>query len=285
MAYIFPTKIFPETLNKYIQCPFKFKCYNDREIKREFIENTESFVGKVIHLVLRHFFDIRKVPIDKRREQDIGELVRYFWVRIPKDRFNRHSRNYWNEEDRRRLFGSEEQEKAFGLQAIAILNNYITNADLSVTPLFLEDWIDCQVDEFIISGRVDRIDQDSETAISVWDYKTGKLPYHDSIEEMMEEDVQVPIYAIIASKRNPFAEKIRGGLIYVKYSKVYDKVWTKNELGEVENRIVNIIKKARDDNDLLPRINQLCPWCEYREVCPEKDKIEQSYTKIDEVNW
>jgi len=285
MAYIFPTKIFPHTLNTYIQCPFKFKCYNDREIKAEFVESAESFMGRVMHLVLRYFFDIRKVPIDKRREQDIGELVKHFWVRIPKDRFNKHNKNYWNNEDRRKLFGSEEQEKSFGLQTIAILNNYITSVDLSAIPLFLEDWMDCQVDEFIISGCVDRIDQDSEFLISVWDYKTGKLPYHDNVEKMMKEDVQIPIYAIIASRCNPSAEKIRGGLIYVKYSKVYDKVWTRNELKREEDRIVNLIKKARDDNNFLPRINQLCPWCEYREACPEKDKIEESYTKIDEVNW
>lgn len=285
MAYKFPEKIFPYALNTYIQCPFKFKCQNDKEIKAEFIEDPESFVGKVIHLVLRHFFDIRKVPIDKRREQDIGELVRYFWVRVPKDRNNRHSKNYWSSDERKQLFSSEEQEKAFGLQTIAILNNYISNADLSVTPLFLEDWMDCQIDEFIVSGRIDRIDQDSESSISVWDYKTGKLPYHDSIEKMMEEDVQVPIYAILASKCCPFAEKIRAGLIYVKYAKVYDKLWTKDELKEIEDQIVNIIRKAKNDNNLFPRINKLCPWCEYRARCPERDKIEESYTKIDEVSW
>jgi len=282
MAYIFPEKIFPNALTYYLQCPFKFKCHNDREIKAKFVESPESFVGKVIHLVLNDFFDIAKIPIDKRKHQDLGEMLKCSWARIPKGGWDNE---YWNSEERIKLFGSIEQEKAFGLRAIAILNNYISNANLSVIPLSLEDWMGCNIDEFVIAGRIDRIDQDSETSISVWDYKTGKLPFHDSVVKMMKEDLQVPIYAIIASKLNPFAEKIRVGLIYIKYSKVYDIVWTKEQLVEIENKIITVIKTAKGDNELLPRINKLCPWCEYRETCSDKDKIEEKYKKIDEVNW
>ena len=152
-------------------------------------------------------------------------------------------------------------------------------------PLSVEDWMECKIDEYVIGGRIDRIDQDSESSISVWDYKTGKLPYHNNVEKMMEEDLQVPIYAILASELNPFAKKIRAGLIYIKYAKVYDIVWTRDELKEIENEIVAVIRKARNDNDLSPRINKLCPWCEYKIICPDKNNIEEKYTKIDEVNW
>lgn len=282
MAYIFPEKIFPNALTYYLQCPFKFKCHNDKEIKAEFVEKPESFVGKVMHMVLKDFFDITKIPIDKRKYQDLGEMLKYSWARIPKNGWNKE---YWTAEERIKLFGSAEQEKAFGLKTIAILNNYISDVDLSVLPLSLEDWMECNIDEFVIGGRIDRIDQDSESSIAVWDYKTGKLPYHNNVEKMMEEDLQVPIYAIIASKLNPVAKKIRAGLIYIKYSRIYDIVWTKDELKKIKNEIIAIIKKARNDNDLSPRINKLCPWCEYKGICPDKDKIEEKYTKIDEVSW
>jgi len=282
MAYIFPEKIFPSALNKYIQCPFKFKCHNDKEVKAEFVERPESFMGSVIHLVLRHFFDISQVPVDKRKDQDLGQLVRHYWARLPKNSF---SKDYWSKEERRHLFGSGEQEKVFGLQTIAILKNYIAEADLSVVPLYLEDWMDCRVGEFTIAGKVDRIDQDSESSISVWDYKTGKSPFHDSVEKMIKEDLQIPIYAVIAAKRNPFAKKIRAGLIYVKHAKVYDIVWAKEQLKELEDRIVSVISEAKEEKEFLPRVNKLCPWCEYRNICPDKDKIEEKHTKIEEVKW
>ncbi len=282
MAYIFPKKIFPSTLSKYLKCPFQFKCHNDRDVKPAFVENPLSFMGKAMHLVLKDLFDITKVSADKRKEQDLSQMVRYTWARIPKSSF---TKEYWSDKERNQLFGSKEQEKSFGLQTIAMLKNYVASMDSSVTPLFLEDWMDCQAGEFTISGQIDRIDQDSESLISVWDYKTGKLPYHDSVEKMMEEDLQIPIYAVIASKRNPFAKKIRAGLIYIKYSKVYDIVWTREQLVEIENMIIVTIKKARDDNQLLPRINKLCPWCDYIAVCPEKDKVEERNKRVDEVSW
>jgi len=282
MAYIFPEKIFPSALNKYIQCPFRFKCHNDRDVKAEFIENPESFIGKIIHLALENLFDIKKTPINERKNQDIAQIIRHLWARLPKSSWNSAC---WNAKERKIIFGSIEQEKAFGLKAIAMTKNYVSKADLSIIPLSLEDWMQCSVGEFMIAGRIDRIDQNSESSISVWDYKTGKLPFYDSIEKMIKEDIQVPVYAIIASKLNPFAEKIRVGLIYIKYSKVYDITWTKEELKEVESRIIDIIKEVKDNIDFLPRINTLCPWCEYKNICPDKDKIKKKDSKVEEVSW
>ncbi len=282
MPYVFPNKIFPTSINYYLQCPFKFKCHNDKDLKPEFIENPQSFIGKVIHAVLQDLFDITKVPTNLRKGQNIGEMVRYTWPRMPKSSY---SKDYWTAEERSQLFGSREQEKEFGLQTIAILNNYIAKADLSAVPLSLEDWMDCEIGEFRIAGQIDRIDQESDDSLAVWDYKTGKLPFHDSVDKMMKQNLQVPIYAIIASKHNPFARKIRVGLIYVKYSKIFDAVWTKEELKRIEERIVSEIKKAQNDKEFLPRINKLCPWCEYKELCPEKDNIKKDQQEVDEVSW
>jgi len=283
MAYIFPKKIFPSSLNKYLLCPFQFKCHNDKEVKAKFVETPENFIGNVVHLTLKDFFDISKVPIDERKKQDIGKMVRHSWARVPK---NGMGKKYWTAEQRNKLFKSIEQEKAFGLKTIAMLKNYISSADLSVIPLSLEDWMEYRIGGFLIAGKIDRIDQDSSSFISVWDYKTGKLPFHGTIDEIIENDVQLPIYAIIASKLNPFAEKIRTGLIYIKYSKVYEKEFTKKELKDLETKVINIIEEAKEDKELLPKINKLCDWCEYKNICPAwKKKNKPLDKKVDEVAW
>jgi CRISPR/Cas system-associated exonuclease Cas4 (RecB family) len=275
MSYKFPEKIYPNTINTYLQCPFKFKCHCDRDVKAEFVESSESFVGKAIHLALKDFFDVSKVPMEKRKNQDAGKMLRTAWARVPK---NEWLNELWSAEERANLFGSKDQEKVFGLQAIIMLKNYISSADLSAVP--------CSLGEFKIAGRIDRIDQDSESAVSVWDYKTGKLPFHDTLEKRMEEDLQVPMYAVIASKLNPFADKIRVGLIYIKYSKIYETTWTKEQLKELEDKILTAIRKAKSDTEMAPHINKLCAWCEYMKVCPVKDSISaRAEPKVDEVNW
>jgi len=282
MAYIFPKKIFPNNLNSYLLCPFKFKCQNDREIKAEFIESPQTFVGKVVHMVLRNLFDIEKVLVNKRGSQDLATMVRYAWARMPK---NGKNKGYWGKEDRRKVFGSEEQERAFGLNTISMISNYISSANLSATPMFLEDWMECSAGKFTIAGRVDRVDQDSKSSISVWDYKTGKLPFYKSMEKIIEKDIQIPMYAVISSKNNLFAKKIRAGFIYVKYSKVYEIVWSRDELKEVEEKIISIIKEAQNDKALLPRVNSLCGWCQYKDICPAKKSIEEKEKKVEDVSW
>lgn len=282
MAYLFPQKIFPSALNHYLRCPLKFKCYNDKEIKAEYIERPETFIGKVIHAVLKDFFDIKKTPIDKRKSQNVGLMVKYVWARLEKDSW---SKEYWTAEERIKLFGSMEQEKAFGINAITMLSNYLAKADLSIVPIALEDWMECDVDGFKIAGRIDRIDQDSDSAISVWDYKTGKLPFHSGIEKIIEEDLQIPFYAIIASQLYPFAKKIRAGLIYLKHSKVYDAVWAKEEIKDLEKKVIEVLEQAKNDTSFLPKINKLCPYCEYLSVCPEKNNISTNDKKVDEVDW
>ena len=288
MAYIFPKKIFPSALNKYLQCPFQFKCHNDKEVKAEFVQTRENFIGNVSHMVLKDFFDISKVSIDKRNKQDIGKMVRHSWARVPQNNF---TKNYWTAEQRNELFESIEQEKAFGLKTIAMLSNYISSTDLSIIPLSLEDWMESHIGKFLIAGKIDRIDQDSKSFISVWDYKTGKLPFYDNIEKIIENDIQIPIYAIIASKLNPCAEKIRAGLIYIKYSKVYKMEWTKIQLKEVEEKMISIMEKVKNDQELLPKINKLCDWCEYKNICPaQKERLiqnpaEKNKKQVDEVIW
>jgi len=288
MAYIFPKKMFPSALNKYLQCPFQFKCHNDKEVKAKFVETPENFIGNVAHIMLKDFFDISNVPIDERKKQDIGQMVRHSWARVPQNSF---TKSYWTAEQRSKLFKSIEQEKAFGLKTIAMLSNYISTADLSVIPLSLEDWMESHIGKFLIAGKIDRIDQGSKSSISVWDYKTGKLPFFSTIEEIIENDVQLPIYAIIASNLNPFAKKLRAGLLYIKYSKVYEIEWTKIQLKKIEERIISIIKKAENDKELLPRINKLCDWCEYKNICPAwkekltKNPAEKDKKNVEEVIW
>ena len=286
--YKFPEKIFPKALNYYLQCPFKFKSYSDSEVKAKFVETYENYIGKVIHSVLKDLFDIKKVPINKRREQNIGEMVKSAWARMPKSNF---TQEFWKAKDRLMLFGSLEQERAFGMNTIAILKNYLSRADLSVIPLSLEDWMDTEInignnESVKIAGRIDRIDQDSSSAISVWDYKTGKLPFYHNINDIIKHDLQLPLYAVIASKLHPFAEKIRVGLIYVRYSKIYDVTWDKAYLKEIESQIASLIQRIKNDKEFIPRLNNLCNWCEYKDICPLRSEIEKKNKRdIEEVNW
>lgn len=262
--YKFPDKIFPSRVTPYLKCPLKFKYKNDDEIKVEFVERPATFMGTVIHDTLENIFDITETPIEKRDKVDVREMVRDVWRTVQ----NKNTRQPLTKEERTELFGSREQERAFGLKSINIIKNFLAGADLSIVPLALEEWVQCDADEFTLAGRVDRVDQESDDEIAIWDYKTGKLPYHKNIKKMMEHDFQIPIYSVIAGKRYPGAKRIRAGLIYVQYSKVYDIVWEREELEELENDLIKQLKDIKNQDKFPPKLNKLCPWCDYKDICP-----------------
>jgi RecB family exonuclease len=192
----------------------------------------------------------------------------------------------WTAADRAKLFGSKEQEKAYGLQAISILENYLATADLSVVPLALEGWLQCRLDGVTLRGRIDRIDQISEREIAVIDYKTGKLPFHSSGKKFMESgDFQLPIYAIIAGRLYPFAQTIRTALVYLKFSQVLEHTWTRAELEEHTPAVLEFIETIRHEQNFEPTPNPLCGWCEYRGICPLKQELPAAKMAIEEVTW
>jgi len=57
------------------------------------------------------------------------------------------------------------------------------------------------------------------------------------------------------------------------------------EIKDLEKKVIEFLKQAKNDISLLPRINKLCSYCEYLNVCPKKDNIFTNEKKIDEVNW
>lgn len=280
MAYKFPEKIFPSRVTPYLRCPFKFKCKNDDEIEVEFVERPSTFVGKVIHSVLENFFDISEVPMDRRDKVDIGGMVRKTWARVPKGGAREE---FWTREERRELFGSEEQEKAYGLKTIRVLQNYLAQADLSVLPLSLEDWMGCEVGSFKLRGKIDRVDQLSEEKVAVWDYKTGSLPFHKDLRKIMEENLQIPIYSVIALESYAFAEEIQAGLIYVKHCRVFDVNWAREEVEELKEKLVKKLREMKKEKEFSPRPNKLCPWCDYKDLCPAYSEPEEE--KVEKVSW
>jgi RecB family exonuclease len=278
--YRFPERVFPSHLNDFARCPFKFRCKHDTELKAEYALTPDTFVGKAIHAALKSFFDIKEVLLHERKPERIGQLLRHVWGRIRKG----HDKGYWSKVEREKLFGSLEHERARGLRAIRPLENYLATTDLSVIPLALEQWLECRVQGQSLGDCIDRIDQDDSRAISVWDYKTGKLPYHNPCEDSAG-DYQLPVYAIIAAHRFPFAETVRAGLIYVEFSEVYVRTWTRHQLAEVTEQVLGCIDKIRSEREFRPSVNGLCRWCEYLQLCPERDNVTTKAPEIEEVGW
>ena len=269
--YQFPKKIFPSNLNNYLLCPFKWQCMNDFDLKPAFIHNVPSFTGKAMHLVLYKIFDITQTPIhDRLSKEAVSAKFDEAWENVDKDR-----QSVFTEKDRKSLFGSKEQETAHKTQTKAKLFLYLSNLQgyTKVVPIMLEDWIDCNAGEFFIGSRIDRVDagegESLNTKIKAIDYKTGKLPYENSLDDIIKKDCQMVFNAIILSRRYPYTSEIEGYLDYVSHCFAYGAIWTKARIKQMETRVIAMLRKIKDTKKFLPQKNPLCDWCDFKESeCP-----------------
>ena len=269
--YRFPKKIFPTNLNNYLRCQFKWQCVNDPELKPVFVHSIPSFIGKAVHLTLHKVLDISQTPIhDRMSKEAVSAKFDEAWTSVDKDK-----KNLFTAEDRKDLFGSKEQEEAYKTQAKSKFFLYISNLQnyAKVIPIMLEDWIDCNIGDFFIGSRIDRLDAGEgdkmNNAIKVIDYKTGKLPYDNSLDDIIKKDSQMVFNAIILSKRYPKASEIEGCLDYVFHNMTFGAAWTKERVEKMECRLLAMLQKIKSQKEFPPHKNPLCDWCDFQKTeCP-----------------
>ncbi|GIW72458.1 MAG: recombinase RecB [Planctomycetota bacterium] len=270
MAYRPPRKYHPSALNLYRQCAFRFRCEHDEELRVPFADSEAAFVGRAAHLALRWFFDLAITPMPERRPEAMETLLRRAWARVPRPQAGDLP---YDAAGRRALFGSAEQERAQGLATLAMLRSFLSSpeVDLAAVPIALEAWHEVRVGGRILAGRIDRIDRLSDTAIAVWDYKTGRLPSAHSVEELLAEDLQLSTYAAIAAKLYPFAETVRVGLLFLRHGRALAAEWDRARLEREQARVLEVAAAIEAEEQFAPRPNPLCPWCPYRPICPARE--------------
>lgn len=131
--------------------------------------------------------------------------------------------------------------------------------------------IDITTDDGIpLIGAIDKfIEIDPDTGLVV-DYKTSAVvPTADDLRH----DVQLSIYDLVASKIHPEYKRIILSLDMLKYDPVY--TYRTKEEREYFSSYLTVIHKEMTkftEKDAKPTLNIFCPWCEYKEFCPEYEK-------------
>jgi len=127
-----------------------------------------------------------------------------------------------------------------------VLNNFYEAGEYKLQPDFVEQWFEFPVEDFILSGRIDRID-----GAHVIDYKTGN--YVPNIEEL-KNDVQTIVYLHGA---HHIISKPAQSIIYY-YLASNQKIQitkTPNEIKQDLEKIKDIVRKIRADKEFFPSLS------------------------------
>ena len=248
---IFPNREISVTqLVNYKKCPFKFYLENIigcSEIKEPIPTIKGVIIGRVIHKFMEKFIEnFKKVNYDFDKFEEIYKLVLNQVIkdfRIP-SAFKIYLKYYIEYLDE--LIKEKEEKRKE--------NNFL--------PLYLEKSLRVNKKNFIMLGKIDRIDYSlKEDIYEIIDYKTG-------IKSDLDE-FQLYIYLILAKEIGLIKEDVKTKILIYNFEGNSDKEKEVEEIEEIRKEIEKILDEIENGYfEPSPYKNNECRNCNFKNFCP-----------------
>jgi putative RecB family exonuclease len=249
-------KVFSNSkIGTYQQCPRKFKLqYIDKIPIPKGAINVEALMGNCVHNSLRELYQKTNEGIITT----LSDLQSFF-------------SNQWNENIQEEIIIPKkgltlEHFENNGLEMLKqYFNRYFPfNQSLSIA---LEKKVQFSLDEYEITGFIDRLALKNGNVYEIHDYKTSSS--YPTITDI-ENDSQLSLYQIGVTSLYPNVEKVELIWHFLKFDSEISVTKTIEELDTIKQNTISWIRKILHDPYYPPNESPLCNWCLYEEFCPAK---------------
>lgn len=249
----------PFKLNMFQQCPRRYKFhYIDGLIDVYGKPRPYFTMGDHVHAALKEFLSI--VPVSERTIPKLEDLLRQKWRR------------------NRKGFNDTDDEKRWGEKALNQLHWFAQSQDLSVMPLMVEGYHKAELStNIILTGRIDRVDQEADGSLHVIDYKTGKMP-----EEINQ--TQLYIYALILSKEQNLPVR-KASYLFLEAGEFRTLEPSAADLDQAASYVIDLVDRICAEREYLATPNNYCGNCDFLEICPEKEEAAKLTINEDELDF
>lgn len=245
----------PSRLNDYIDCPRKFFYTKVLEIDVEEGDWDNANFGTLMHKILENAVRTAK---DKGAYPTLEEAIEAFNTGLNNARFTSQA--------------SKEKFEKHGLEA---LKNYYPHF-IQIPIERIEDIefgiYGVQVGENLVTGKIDRIEKNTDGTYCLYDYKTG-TPVSE--KQIALGGIKEGYYNQLCFYKYAF-EKLSGkkvsqtGIIYIEeHSKSVYKTLTSEDMKYIENKIEETYKNIRElkFNPIKENKQGVCKFCAYQQFC------------------
>jgi putative RecB family exonuclease len=241
------------------QCPLKFKLTYVERPEIEIPKGIEAFLGNVVHDALQMLYDLNT----SGRVLDRSELLEHFnntWQgTLPPD--VRIVRQDLGEDDYRRV----------GLRCLDLYYEHYHPFDQDLT-VATEHRLTFPLGEsggHTLVGYIDRLSRTGPGIFEIHDYKTSsRMPTRAAVDR----DRQLALYEL--GLRRTWPEPVAEVSLvwhYLRFDAELRSSRSAEDLARVEGAVVGTvaaIEETLESGSFPPRESALCPWCDFRQLCP-----------------
>jgi putative RecB family exonuclease len=247
-------RLSPSALSRYLTCPKQFYLADIERAPRENEASPILMQGNAIHAALDKFYGLAD---QHRSSENLERALRHVWtdpqIRKPG------------------TFASREQEAGCGRAAIAMLDTYARDFDLSVRPLAREQWIKTKLSNgIVLFGKADRIDRGLDGGIRVIDYKTGRERL--DVEDL-HRDIACQVYALAA--QDTYKRPVeRVSLIYLQTGNEISWAPEQEDLDAARDRLEALATEIITSETFEATPGDQCRFCPYQLACSERQHVD-----------
>ena len=246
-------KLSASKMDVYNRCPLQYK-YANLDLIPSFEHNSLFALGNIVHKVLQKFHEN-----NLKSYSSMVELLK----------------EYWNKE----LYFYQCESNQYYKDAKGMLENYAYYLkDNKASPILLESFFKIEMENYILSGVIDRLDIGEEGDLVIYDYKTSKVQKSQS---QIKSSFQLPIYALaVYTNGNSMSKNIKNGHspifaseLSVRFLDMSRKVeFSKLDIVQIKESINDLAKEMSSNIFKAKPSFTNCTYCDYKRfICSYYD--------------
>jgi putative RecB family exonuclease len=242
-------------LSTFDNCPYRFRLKYIDKLRPEIEQTIEAFMGSMVHAALGKLYkDARFEKIN--RLEEILEFYKQQW------------KKNWNPAILivRKEYTADNYLKMGEKYISEYYKRYHPFTQARTIGLEQRVTVDLGGGNYKMQGYIDRLAYRDEGVYEIHDYKTS---FSIPLQQYIEEDRQLALYALAVRSKYPNAQQIR--LIWHFLSAGQEVVLEKTdeEMEKLKASVISDIDRIESATEYPTRPGRLCEWCEFRPMCPE----------------